>query len=129
VAVIDYAAAAGELVARGQDGWLRTYRAQGRGAGPLERPGTQDITADVCLEALRRSAARAGFRIVEETTQSGWLHSLGVEALVDEARAAWHARSGNDLDALRARSVVHEAEALTDVSGLGGHRVVILERT
>ncbi|MGH8971686.1 MAG: SAM-dependent methyltransferase [Acidimicrobiia bacterium] len=128
VAVIDYAAAAGELAVRGQDGWLRTYRAQGRGAGVLERPGTQDITADVCLEALRRSAARAGFRVAEETSQAGWLRSLGIEALVDEARAAWHARSASDLAALRNRSLVHEAEALTDVSGLGAHRVVILER-
>ncbi len=128
VAVIDYAAPAGELVARGHQGWLRTYRAQGRGRSPLEAPGTQDITADVCLEALRRSAARAGLVVVEEPTQADWLRSLGVEALVEEARATWHGRSADDLAALKARSLVHEAEAVTDASGLGAHRVVILEK-
>jgi SAM-dependent MidA family methyltransferase len=128
VAVIDYAAPAAELLARGQDGWLRTYRGQSRGDGPLQRPGTQDITADLCLEALRRSASRGGFTVVEEATQADWLRSLGLEALVEDARAAWHARSANDLAALRARSLVHEADALTDPSGLGAHRVVILER-
>ncbi|MGH9035497.1 MAG: SAM-dependent methyltransferase, partial [Acidimicrobiia bacterium] len=113
VAVIDYAASAEELAARGQDGWLQTYRAHHRGGPPLEAPGSQDITADVCLEALRGSSARAGLRVVEETTQAGWLRSLGVEVLVEDARAAWHARSASDLAALKARSLVHEAEALT----------------
>ncbi|MGH9042784.1 MAG: SAM-dependent methyltransferase [Acidimicrobiia bacterium] len=128
VAVIDYAASAGELVARGQDGWLRTYRAQHRGGSPLEAAGTQDITADVCLEALRRSAARAGLAIVQETSQADWLRSLGVGSLVEEARAAWSARTINDLDALKARSLVQEADALTDPDGLGAHTVVILEK-
>jgi SAM-dependent MidA family methyltransferase len=126
VAVIDYAAPLEELLARGQDGWLRTYRAHGPGGRPLERPGSQDITADVGLEALRRAAGRAGFAVMEEDSQAEWLRSLGVEVLVEEARAAWHARSGNDLAALKARSLVHEAEALTDPSGLGAHRVLVL---
>jgi SAM-dependent MidA family methyltransferase len=129
VAVIDYAEPVAELLARGQDGWLRTYRAHGRGGAPLgEVPGTQDITADVCLEALRRSAARAGLIVVEETTQADWLRSLGLEARVEQARTAWHARSASDLAALKARSLVQEADALTDPSGLGAHQVVILEK-
>jgi SAM-dependent MidA family methyltransferase len=126
VAVIDYAGTVEDLLARGQEGWLRTYRAHGRGGSPLEAPGSQDITADICLEALRRSSARAGLTVTEETTQAEWLGSLGVEALVEEAGAAWHQRSANDLPALRARSLVQEADALTDASGLGGHRVVVL---
>jgi SAM-dependent MidA family methyltransferase len=129
VALIDYAEPVAELLARGQDGWLRTYRDQRRGGSPLEGPGTQDITADVCLEALRRSAARAGFTVSQETTQADWLRSLGLDEVVAEARTAWHARTANDLDALKARSLVQEADALTDPTGLGAHRVLVMERT
>ena len=126
IVVIDYGAPVGELAARGQDGWLRTYRAQRRGTSPLDDPGSQDITADVPGEGLRRAAASAGLSVLTETTQAEWLRSLGVDELVEEARAAWHGRSANDLAALTARSRVHEADALLDPAGLGAHRVTIL---
>ena len=126
VAVVDYAAPVEELAARGQAGWLRTYRAQRPGGPPLETPGTQDITGDVPVEGLRRAAAAAGLSILSETTQADWLHSLGVDELVDDARAAWHGRGATDLAAIAARSRVHEAEALLDPAGLGAHRVTIL---
>ena len=126
VAVIDYAAPVEELAARGQDGWLRTYRAQRRGGSPLDAPGTQDITADVPVEAIRRAAAAIGLSVLAETPQADWLRSLGVDELVEEARAAWHGRASTDLAALTARSRVHEADALLDPAGLGAHRVTIL---
>jgi NADH dehydrogenase [ubiquinone] 1 alpha subcomplex assembly factor 7 len=126
IAVVDYSAPVAELAARGQDGWLRTYRAQRRGGSPLEAPGSQDITADVPIEALHRAAAAAGLSILSETTQAEWLRSLGVDELVDEARAAWHGRNETDLTALAARSRVHESEALLDPGGLGAHRVTVL---
>ena len=128
VIVVDYAAEVDELAERGQSGWLRTYRAHRRGSAPLDDPGTQDITADVALPALRHGAARAGFRPVAETTQADWLRSLGVDALAAEARSAWDARQSNDLPALAARSRVGEAAALLDPAGLGAHRVVILTK-
>jgi SAM-dependent MidA family methyltransferase len=126
IVVIDYAAPVEDLAARSQEGWLRTYRAQRRGGSPLDAPGGQDITADVPLEGLRRAAAAAGLSVLSETTQAGWLRSLGVEALVEEARAAWHGRAVTDLAAIAARSRVQEAEALLDPAGLGAHRVTIL---
>jgi len=126
IAVIDYAAPVEELARRGQDGWLRTYRAQHRDGSPLALPGSRDITADVPLESLRRAAAATGLSVISETTQADWLNSLGLPALVDEARAAWHGRTANDLAAIAARSRVHEAEALLDPSGLGMHCVTIL---
>ena len=126
IAIVDYAAPVEELAARGQAGWLRTYRGQRRGGAPLDHPGSQDITADVSIEALRRAAAAAGLSVLGETTQAEWLRSLGVDTLVEEARAAWHARTATDIAALAARSRVHEAEALLDPTGLGGHRVTIL---
>jgi len=126
IAIVDYGAPVEELTARGQDGWLRTYRAQHRGSSPLDAPGSQDITADVPMEGLRRAAAAAGLSVLTETTQADWLRALGVDEVVEEARAAWHARSANDLAALTARSRVHEAEALLDPGGLGAHRVTVL---
>lgn len=126
IAVVDYGAPAGELAARGQAGWLRTYRGQQPGGSPLDAPGSQDITADVPVEGLRRAAADAGLAVLCETTQADWLRSLGIEKLVEEGRAAWHARSVTDLAAIAARSRVHEAEALLDPGGLGAHRVTIL---
>jgi len=126
IAVVDYAAPVEELAERGQDGWLRTYRGQHRGGSPLDTPGSQDITADIPVEALRRAATAAGLSVVDETTQAGWLRSLGVDGLVEEARAAWHGRTATDLAAIAARSRVHEADALLDPSGLGAHRVTIL---
>ena len=50
VCVIDYGADTATLAERG--GWLRTYRAHARGGDPLDAPGTQDITADVCVDQL-----------------------------------------------------------------------------
>lgn len=126
VVILDYAAPVEDLAARGQAGWLRTYRAQQRGGSPLDAPGTQDITADVPLEGLRRAAAGAGLSVLTEATQAEWLRSLGIDELVDEARAAWHGRTATDLAAIAARSRVHEAEALLDPAGLGAHRVMVL---
>ena len=126
VVVADYAAPVEELAARGQAGWLRTYRAQRLGGPPLDHPGSQDITADVPVEALRRAGAAAGLSVLSETTQAEWLRSLGIDELVGEARSAWHGRTANDLAALAARSRVHEAEALLDPAGLGAHLVMIL---
>ena len=126
VAVVDYAEEIDVLAGRAGQGWLRTYRAHRRGGGPLDVPGAQDITADVALPALRRAAARAGFRVEEETTQAAWLRALGIDDLVAEARVAWDTRAADDLAALAARSRVGEAQALLDPGGLGAHRVVVL---
>ena len=126
IVVVDYCVPLAELAARGQEGWLRTYRAQHRAGSPLDLPGSQDITSDVPVEALHRAAAASGLSVLDETTQAEWLRSLGVDELVEEARAAWHGRSAADLAALAARSRVHEADALLDPTGLGAHRVTIL---
>jgi len=124
--VVDYAATAAELVERGQDGWLRTYRAHDRGASPLVAPGEQDITADVPLEYLVHAAGRAGLSLELDCTQAEWLRDLGIDDLVAEARAQWDARAHiGDLEALRHRSRVNEAAALLDPGGLGAHRVLV----
>jgi SAM-dependent MidA family methyltransferase len=128
VVLLDYAAEANELLERAPQGWLRTYRGHERGTGPLDAPGTQDITSDVPLAPLRLAARRAGFEIASEATQAAWLQTLGIEELVSEGDARWRERAHvGDLEALAARSRGTEAAALTDPAGLGAHRVVILD--
>ena len=99
-------------------------------AGPRStRPGTQDITADLLLPPLRRAIHRAGLTLVTETDQAAWLRDVGLEALVDEGRAAWEAGAARgDLAALAGRSRVTEAAALTDPGGLGAHTVLVLAK-
>jgi SAM-dependent MidA family methyltransferase len=129
VLLVDYVASAAELVARGQDGWLRTYRAHDRGSSPLDAPGTQDITCDVPHEHLCAAARRAGFAVALDTTQASWLAELGIDELVDAGEAVWRARAHlGDLEAVAGRSRAVEAAALTDPRGLGAHRVIVLER-
>jgi SAM-dependent MidA family methyltransferase len=129
VVLLDYAASAAELIARGQDGWLRTYREHARGARALVDPGSQDITADVPLEYLTEAARRAGFVVAPEQSQAELLGALGIDELVEEGRAIWRERAHlGDLEAIAGRSRVAEAAALTDPSGLGAHRVIVLRR-
>jgi NADH dehydrogenase [ubiquinone] 1 alpha subcomplex assembly factor 7 len=129
VVVIDYGAPARTLSARGQAGWLRTYRAHLRGDDPLAAPGTQDVTTDIVTETLHRAARRAGLTVVAETTQAAWLTSLGIDEMVEAGRRRWEQRAHvGDLDALAARSRVTEAAALTDPGGLGAHTVTILTK-
>jgi SAM-dependent MidA family methyltransferase len=128
--VVDYVATTAELIERGPDGWLRTYRDHARGTSPLVAPGEQDITHDVPLEYLVHAADRAGWSVVEHTTQADWLTALGVDDLVASARAAWDERAHvGDLEALRHRSRVTEAAALTDPAGLGAHTVLVFARS
>jgi SAM-dependent MidA family methyltransferase len=124
--VVDYAASAAELVARGSDGWLRTYRAHARGGPPLADPGEQDVTADVPVEHTLAIAARTGLVLEEHSRQREWLAGLGVDELAGTAAADWRAGAHRgDLAALAARSRVSEAAALTDPSGLGAHHVFV----
>ena len=127
--VLDYADAAASLARRPQHEWLRTYRGHQRGGSPLDAPGTQDITATVPAEHLVTHAARAGFGLVEQTTQAAWLGALRIDDLVDDARGLWRERAAvGDLEALAARSRVSEAAALTDPSGLGAHSVFVFAK-
>jgi len=129
LAIVDYAASSAELAARGQSGWLRTYRGHGRGVAPLVAPGEQDITSDVPTEYLIDHAEHTGFTVDAHTTQSEWLRGLGIDELVEAARAEWDANaSAGDLAALAARSRVGEAAALTDPAGLGAHHVFVFSR-
>ena len=54
-----------------------------------------------------------------------WLRAHGIDELVEEGRAIWRERAAiGDLEAMRARSRVTEADALLDPAGLGAFRVL-----
>ncbi|HXH57082.1 SAM-dependent methyltransferase [Iamia sp.] len=118
---IDYCSTTPELAGRPVTEWLRTYSGHGRGAGPCERVGAQDITVEVCVDQLA-SRVRPPDR---DRSQTAFLRAWGIDDLVAEGRAAWAARAGApDLDALRARSRATEVAALCALDGLGAFRVL-----
>lgn len=60
------------------------------------------------------------------TTQAAFLAAHGIDELVEEGRRTWEQRAHlGDLEALRGRSRVREAEALSEPGGLGSF--VVLE--
>jgi SAM-dependent MidA family methyltransferase len=121
IVLVDYAATTAELAARPQSEWLRSYRAGAQtGRPPLDRPGSQDLTVEVCVDQLARVQAPT-----HDRPQHEFLRAHGIDGLVDEARAAWQAAAARpDLAALKARSRVEEAAALLDPEGLGAFRVL-----
>ena len=124
IAIVDYMANANELLDRD---WLRTYRGHERGVAPLTDPGEFDITADLVVEQLL--ACAPGLALRTQTSQTEWLRSLGIDALVEEGAQAWEAGAHRgDLEALAGRSRSNEAAALTDPNGLGAHHVVVLQK-
>ncbi|MEP7204538.1 MAG: SAM-dependent methyltransferase [Ilumatobacteraceae bacterium] len=106
-----------ELVNRPWREWLRTYRANARGEHYLRNPGSQDITAQVCIDQLPAPSS------IE--FQHEFLRRMGIDELVDEGRRAWSAAAARpDVGALTMRSRIGEAEALSDTTGLGAFRVL-----
>jgi len=100
---------------------VRTYVSHSRGVDPLLALGAQDITVDVDLVQLQEAT-----RVADSlSTQTEWLETLGIDALVEQGRAEWERNAAvGDLAALKARSRVREADALLDPSGLGGFTVI-----
>ncbi len=107
-----------ELVGRPWREWLRTYRAQARGEHYLADPGTQDITAQVCIDQLPPTTA------IE--SQAQFLQRWGIEELVEEGRLTWASSAARpDVRAFSMRSRVRESEALLDLDGLGAFQSLI----
>lgn len=122
VVAIDYARpTTADLAALPMPEWLRTYAAHGRAGGPLDAPGTCDITCDLAIDQLALAAAPDRVR-----TQAAFLRAHGIEELVADGRARWQELGGlaGGLEAIAARSRIAEAEALLDPDGLGGFTVV-----
>lgn len=111
VLMFDYGAATTADLAR-RGGWLRCYREHQRNNDPLRDPGWWDITTDVPLDQLPLPT--------KTWTQAEFCAEMGIEDLVVEGRAYWREHAAKpDLAAMRMRSRISEAEALTDPDGLG----------
>jgi SAM-dependent MidA family methyltransferase len=124
VLVIDYTSTTTQLAARPSSEWLRTYRGHERGGHHLEAPGSQDITCEVATDQLDLVAVPT-----RRSTQSAWLAEHGLGELVKEGRRVWQERAAApDLESMRARSRISEAEALTDPGGLGDFEVLEWDR-
>jgi SAM-dependent MidA family methyltransferase len=124
--VIDYGDTAENLIPRRGDGTLRTYRAHHLGPHPLDEPGATDVTADVNFTALIATAEAAGAE-VELHRQDDFLTELGLREQLsllrhEELKAA---RSGDEMERLRLRSLKTEAETLMHPRGLGDFRVLV----
>jgi SAM-dependent MidA family methyltransferase len=105
-----------ELAARPWREWLRTYRLHGRGDHYLTDPGQQDITTEVAIDQLPEPDVIR--------TQAEWLRMHGIDELVEHGRRHWRQHAARpDLEAMRMRSRVGEAEALLDPAGLGAFTV------
>ena len=117
VVVIDYADTTASMAHRPWTDWVRTYRRHGRGGHPLVDLGGQDITCEVAFDHLPPATSNR--------SQAEFLRAFGLAEVAAEARREWEARAHiGDLQALAARSRVHEAAALTDPAGLGAFRVL-----
>ena len=120
VVAFDYADSTLSMAHRPWTEWVRTYRRHGAGGHPLEHLGEQDVTCELAEDQL--DAVRP---VLRYRTQADFLVSHGLASMVDEARRAWQERAHiGDLEALKHRSRLTEADALTDPSGLGGFRVL-----
>jgi SAM-dependent MidA family methyltransferase len=98
---------------------LRTYVGQQRGAHYLRQPGEQDITVQVLIDQLQNVREPDAVR-----TQAQFLARWGIDELVEEGKKVWVEKASRpDLEAIRMRSRVSEAEALTDPNGLGAFSV------
>jgi len=114
VIVFDYARAQSDEV------HIRTYAEHGHAGDPLRQLGSKDITVDVDLFQLQARVRRADTL----TVQASWLRRHGLDTLVEQGRRVWEAKAATgSIEALRARSRIREAEALTEMDGLGGFSV------
>lgn len=119
VITIDYGYEAADLYSqRRRYGTLQTYYRHTEGGSPYQRIGRQDISAHVDFSQLQSDGRAAGLSAIAYTTQAALLQSLGIDAMLRQARTmplSPRARSAN-LMAMR---------QLIKPSGLGGFKALI----
>ena len=129
IVLFDYGDTTENLLPRRQDGTLRTYRSHHLGPHPLDEPGATDITADVNFTALEAVAVEAGWD-AKIWRQDDYLAQLGVRDRISEMRHRELdlARSGDEMERLKVRTLRTEAETLVHPRGLGDFRVLVARR-
>jgi SAM-dependent MidA family methyltransferase len=119
--LFDFGDTSENLLNRRRDGTLRTYRSHHLGPHPLDEPGETDITADVNFSALLDLAPGARLH-----RQDDFLAALGLRDRLSDLRhqELEAARSGDEMERLRLRTLKSEAETLLHPRGLGDFRVL-----
>ena len=122
VITIDYGYEAADLYAPERKyGTLQTYYRHTDGSSPYQRIGRQDISAQVDFTLLQCEGRAAGLNTLAYTTQSEFLHALGIQDMMLQLRSAplsHHDRSANQM-AMR---------QLVEPDGLGRFRVLVQEK-
>jgi SAM-dependent MidA family methyltransferase len=123
VLVFDYCSeSTSEIAVRPWREWLRTYKDHERGVHYLIEPGSQDVTTQVMIDQLMMAVPH-----LSVNQQSEWLLNWGINELVSEGSRYWEEhKSAPDIAAMKMRSRVNEAQALTDRDGLGSFSVLEL---
>lgn len=136
VLTLDYGDTARRLYTRDRrHGTLAVYARHQLGERALAQPGAQDLTAHVNFSALVEAGRAAGLRLAGFTTQRALLERLGihVEAAARAARlypAADTDRASDrgQADHLRRGALRAAVAALLAPAGLGGFRVLVMQR-
>ncbi|MXY47329.1 MAG: class I SAM-dependent methyltransferase [Chloroflexi bacterium] len=122
VITIDYGYEAVDLYAPERKyGTLQAYYRHTDGNSPYRRIGRQDLSAQVDFTLLQCEGRAAGLNTLAYTTQSEFLHALGIRDVMLQLRSApisHHVRSAN-LMAMR---------QLVQPDGLGRFRVLVQEK-
>jgi SAM-dependent MidA family methyltransferase len=136
ILTIDYGDKARALYSRSRrHGTLACYFQHQMNERPLARPGEQDITAHVDFSALINEGRRQGLRLHKFTTQRLWLESLGIHEELEQRRLRDYAESvtarasdRGQVALLQWYDLRQRVAALTDPTGMGNFKVLILRR-
>ena len=115
--VVDYALEMHRYYsARRSDGTLMAVQAQRAGLSPLHKPGSQDLTAHICIETVEDAAVQAGWSCLGQLRQGEALLALG---LAERLYGLQSLPPGDLPQALQRRESMLR---LVDPSGLGDFR-------
>lgn len=136
ILVIDYGDKARALYTRyRRRGTLACYFHHQMNERPLARAGEQDITAHVNFSALIQEGRRQGLRLNKFTTQRLWLEELGIHEELEQRRLSEFAEADTarasdrgQIALLQWYNLRQRVAALTDPTGMGNFKVLILRR-
>lgn len=136
VLTIDYGEKARELYTRERRrGTLMCYYQHQANERPLVMPGEQDITAHVDFSGLITRGRSLGLRLHKYTTQRQWLKDCGLDAELEMRRTrdfalaeTSRASDQGQIALLGWYNLRQRAAILTDPSGMGNFKVLILRR-
>lgn len=121
--VIDYGLEASRYYnSRRTDGTLQCFQSQRALNAPLQDPGSQDLTAHLCLDTLHDAASSAGWTMLDARRQGEALLALG---LAQRLHGLQYLAPDQLAEGLRRREALLR---LVDPAGLGDFRWLLYSR-